>query len=131
MAATGTGTKLSHVDTHVPLSSDSASAPPISSPAPMPMVAGSGVVQVYYSPLSTSRSQLVRYKRMLAGFAKVHVPPPPGKVRAAVTLRVQDLGYTVYDPITNTKAWTVDPGEYRLWICRSSCDCPLNMTFTV
>ena len=92
---------------------------------------GAAVVQLYFSPLSASRTNTVRYKRMLAGFEKVAVPSG-GSAKVTIALRVDDLGYTRWDPIANTHDWVVDSGVYLLLVCRSSCDSAcVNTTLTI
>ena len=91
--------------------------------------AGAAVVQLYFSPLSASRTNTVRYKKALAGFEKARVS---GSANVTVTLSVEDLGYTLWDPIKNTHDWVVDPGQYLLLACQSSCDTScVNATLTV
>ena len=94
---------------------------------------GATVVQVYAAPISASRTGRVRYKKMLVGFQKASVAAN-GETKVAVTVRADELGYTVHDPMApgaENHPWVVEPGEYRLLACRSECDCQLNTTVTV
>jgi hypothetical protein len=92
---------------------------------------GAAVVQIFFSPLSITRTGVVRTKAMLAGFAKVAVPADAAGAAAAVTVRVDDLGFTVWDPMDNSHPWVVEPGQYLIQACRSECDCPVNATLTI
>ena len=49
---------------------------------------GATVVQIYVAPLSASRTGQVRYKKLLAGFTKAHVPATAGGATVDVTVDV-------------------------------------------
>ena len=86
-------------------------------------------VQVYFQ--QTTASLQVRNSLNLAGFAKVWVGGPGAKTTAVVSVRVEDLGYTVWDGITGSHEYITQPGEYTLHACRSSCDCVLSKTVSL
>jgi beta-glucosidase len=95
--------------------------------------AGATVVQIYAVPLSASRTGQVRYKKTLAGFTKAAIAPT-GATVVTVTVRAEELGYTVFEPMAAGKdnhPFVIEAGEYRLLACRSECDCQLNATITV
>jgi beta-glucosidase len=86
-------------------------------------VAG-GEVQFVYASLPDGAVE--RPARWLAGFAKVNADPG-AEARADIPIPLRCLAY--WD--TATRRWTVEPGEYRLSIGRSSRDLPMAVTVFV
>ena len=87
---------------------------------------GTVSIQIYYSQLSVSKR--VRDVSNLAGFTKALISSS-GTVK--ITIPVDDIGYTVWDGTTGKHTYTVDPGQYKLFACFSSCECGHNVTVTV
>ena len=78
-------------------------------------MAGQYVVQVYFTPPVSRRTRLTRYRFMLGGFAKVHVPAS-GSASCVVDV-----------PRTNLQHWNpkaaehvLDSGGYTLYVCHDS-----------
>ena len=84
-------------------------------------VAGQHVVQVYFTPPPSRRTRLTRYRFMLAGFAKVHVPA------AARGGTAQEVHCQVPIPRTNLRHWdpktaehVLDGGGYSFFVCHDT-----------
>ena len=75
---------------------------------------GSEVVQVY---LGTRRSAVLKPVRELVGFAKVHLAPGESET---VTIPLDSRSFSHYDEAKG--GWCVEPGQYTLYIGRSSRD---------
>jgi len=84
---------------------------------------GCETIQVYASRPDSAVERPVRW---LAGFTKVEAGPG-AEVTADIPVPPRRLAY--WD--TATGSWTVEPGEYRLSIGRSSRDLPVSVTVTV
>eukprot|EP01061_Rhynchopus_euleeides_P004570 TRINITY_DN13807_c0_g2_i3.p1 TRINITY_DN13807_c0_g2~~TRINITY_DN13807_c0_g2_i3.p1 ORF type:complete len:146 (+),score=35.38 TRINITY_DN13807_c0_g2_i3:41-439(+) len=87
------------------------------------------VLQVYFQQITAS--QQVRNALGLAGFSKATLPEKGKSASVSAAVRSEDLGYTVWDGVSGAHKFVVEPGQYTLFACRSSCDCPLNTTVTV
>jgi beta-glucosidase len=85
--------------------------------------AGCETVQVYASRPGSAVERPVRW---LAGFASAEAPARAG-VTAEITIPIRCLAH--WDTVTGS--WAVEPGEFQLWIGRSSRDLPLTVTVTV
>lgn len=78
--------------------------------------AGQTVLEVYFTP---PVCRLTRYRKMLGGFTKVHVPAA-GSVEATITFAVETMGH--WDP--KKDAHVVDNGSYAIMLCKhSASDC--------
>ena len=86
------------------------------------------VMQIYF--LQVSASKQVRNALMLGGFEKV-VAGRGTPTEVTVSVRAEDMGYTVWDGDTNAHSLVTEEGEYRFFACRSACDCALNATVTM
>jgi beta-glucosidase len=84
---------------------------------------GCETIQVYASRPDSAVERPVRW---LAGFAKVEADPG-AEVTADIPVPLRRLAY--WD--TASGSWTVEPGEYRLGIGRSSRDLPMVVTVTL
>jgi beta-glucosidase len=84
---------------------------------------GCETIQVYASRPDSAVERPVRW---LAGFTKVEAGPG-AEVTADIPVPLRRLAY--WD--TAAGSWTVEPGEYRLSIGRSSRDLPIAVTVTV
>jgi beta-glucosidase len=84
---------------------------------------GCETIQVYASRPDSAVERPVRW---LAGFTKVEADPG-AEVTADIPVPPRRLAY--WD--TAAGRWTVEPGEYRLGIGRSSRDLPMAVTVTV
>jgi beta-glucosidase len=84
--------------------------------------AGEEIAQVYLTlPASTDEPP-----RRLVGWSKIALRPGEQKV---VTVKVAPQMMAIFDPEKN--AWAVVPGEYKVWVGRSSRDLPLSATVSV
>jgi beta-glucosidase len=86
-------------------------------------VAGQEVVQVY---VGDPEASLVRPVRELKRFEKVQLEPGEEK---AISFQLDDDALAFYDPYRSE--WTVEPGQYDVWIGSSSRDIRLTGSFNL
>ena len=84
---------------------------------------GCETIQVYASRPDSAVERPVRW---LAGFTKVEAGPG-AEVTADIPIPLRRLAH--WD--TGAGSWTVEPGDYRLGIGRSSRDLPIAVTVTI
>ena len=84
---------------------------------------GCEIIQVYASRPDSAVERPVRW---LAGFTKVEADPG-AEVTADIPIPLRRLAH--WD--TGAGSWTVEPGDYRLSIGRSSRDLPIAVTVTI
>lgn len=85
-------------------------------------VAGTEVAEVFFHQEVAS---VTTYERRLGGFARVELKPNEEK-RVTVTIPGHELAI-----LDRKMKWTVEPGEFRLYVGASSVDTPLKGKFTV
>jgi len=84
--------------------------------------AGDNVVQLYLKDLVAS---VTTYESMLRGFERVHLAPGETKT-LNFQLTPDDLSI-----LDKNMRWTVEPGDFEIWIGSSSADIKLKQKFTV
>lgn len=85
-------------------------------------VAGTEVAEVYFHQEVAS---VTTYVRRLGGFTRVHLRPGESK---EVTVTVPGRELAILD---RRMKWTVEPGEFHVYVGPSSVDTPLKGTFVV
>ncbi len=88
------------------------------------MVAGKEVVQVYVSAPTNQRD---KPERELRAFTKTRLLQAGEVQTLTFTLTARDLASWSVEE----KSWVVDPGEYRVWVGRSSVDADMAGVFQV
>jgi hypothetical protein len=78
-------------------------------------MAGQYVVQVYFTPPPSVKTRLTRYRNMLGGFTKVHIPAG-GSAEAVVDIPRTSLRH--WNP--KEKEYVFDSGVYAIHVCHDS-----------
>ena len=87
-------------------------------------MAGKFVVEVFFSQ---ALSRFVRYRIMLAGFAKVSLAAQSGPVPVTVAIPFADLAY--WDP--RAQDYVLEGGSYSFSVCRDYATCDAAQTHSV
>lgn len=85
-------------------------------------VAGSEVVQLY---LQDDASSVITFEKSLQGFQKVHLEPGETK---QVSFRLGANNLSLFSEATG---WSVEPGDFTVWLGASSTDMRLEGSFTI
>eukprot|EP01059_Diplonema_ambulator_P005336 TRINITY_DN15083_c0_g1_i1.p1 TRINITY_DN15083_c0_g1~~TRINITY_DN15083_c0_g1_i1.p1 ORF type:complete len:1040 (+),score=251.06 TRINITY_DN15083_c0_g1_i1:136-3255(+) len=90
---------------------------------------GAFTLQIYSMQMSASKQ--VRDELNLIGFQKEFIPADGSAHPITVSMNVEDMGYTTWNPATGGHVTGTEVGQYMIFACYSACNCPMNVTINV